>query len=46
MDLDREIQLKKTEISTLSQMLDNAKKDLRKLEQRREGEKNGAAEQK
>ena len=46
MDLDREIQLKKTEISTLSQMLDNAKKDLRKLEQRRMGEKNGAAEQK
>ena len=41
MDLDREIQLKKAEIATLSQMLSNTKQDLRKLEQRREEEVNG-----
>ena len=41
MDIDREIQAKKTEISWLSQMLDNAKQDLKVLEKRREKELNG-----
>ena len=41
MDIDREIQAKKTEISLLSQMLDNAKQDLKVLEKRREKELNG-----
>lgn len=36
MDLEREIQVKKAEVETLIQMLDNAKKDLRRLEQRKE----------
>ena len=41
MDIDREIQAKKTEISWLSQMLDNAKQYLKVLEKRREKELNG-----
>ena len=41
MDLDREIQLKKEEIATLSQMLSNTKHDLRILEQRRKEQSNG-----
>lgn len=42
MDLDREIQVKKEEIATLTQMLSNTKHDLRVLEQRRkEQQSNG-----
>jgi hypothetical protein len=41
MDLDREIQLKKEEIATLSQMLSNTKHDLRILEQRRKEQSSG-----
>lgn len=36
MDLDQEIMTKRTEIKILTEMIDNAKRDLRKLEQRKE----------
>ena len=36
MNLEHEIQAKRAEIRFLTEMLDNAKRDLRKLEQRKE----------